>query len=278
MRILVGVSEGEQQDVTLALASQLARIETAEVSVVHVHAREARTDAEGLLARAREQLAGTPVDVRLVPGSSPADALHALAAEEGADVIVIGACRRRHALRGGHGCRIAHGAPCPVAVAPLTHTGGGIPRRIGVAYDGRTQSRAALAWAGRLAKRLDGELHVLSVIEPLAAAIDPVAGGVATDGMIDEVRRSRESDLQEAIAGVPEGVPASGVLLEGPVAPALLQAVGDVDLLVAGSPSHGPIGQVLTGSISRKLMDESSVPVALVPRSAVDSELGAAVV
>jgi nucleotide-binding universal stress UspA family protein len=271
MRILVGVSEGETLDFILALASQLARIEAAEVTVVHVHAREARTDAEALLVRARNQLAGTPVEVRLVPGSSPAEALHELAAAEEADVIVIGACRKKHALRGGQGCRIARGAPCPVAVAPLHHSGGGIPRRIGVAYDGRAQSRAALAWAGRLAHRLDGELHVLSVIEPLAAAIDPVAGGVATEGMIDEVRRSREADLQEAIADVPEGVPASGVLLEGPVAPALLQAVSDLDLLVAGSPSHGPIGQVLTGSISRKLMDESPVPVALVPRSAVDA-------
>ena len=272
MRILVGVSEGETQDVTLALASQLARIETAQVTVVHVHAKEARTDAEALLARAREQLAGTPVEVRLVQGSSPAEALHELARAEDADVIVIGACRKKHALRGGDGCRIARGAPCPVAVAPLTHAGGGIPRRIGVAYDGREQSRAALAWAAGLARRLDGELHILSVIEPLAAAIDPVAGGVATDGMIDEVRRSREADLQDAIASVGEGVPAGGVLLEGPVAPALLHAVDDLDLLVAGSPSHGPIGQVLTGSISRKLMDESTVPVALVPRSAVQAE------
>ena len=271
----MGVSEGEQQDMTLALASQLARIEAAQVTVVHVHAREARTDAEALLARAQEQLAETPVEARLVQGSSPAEALHELARAEDADIIVIGACRKKHSLRGGHGCRIARGAPCPVAVAPLEHSGGGIPRRIGVAYDGRAQSRAALAWAARLARRLDGELHVLSVIEPLAAAIDPVAGGVATDGMIDEVRRSREADLQDALATVPEGVPATGVLLEGPVAPALLQAVADVDLLVAGSPSHGPIGQVLTGSVSRKLMDESSVPVALVPRSAVDAETGA---
>ena len=133
MRILVGVSEGETQDVTLALASQLARIETAQVTVVHVHAKEAKTDAEALLARAREQLAGTPVEVRLVQGSSPAEALHELARAEDADVIVIGACRKKHALRGGDGCRIARGAPCPVAVAPLTYAGGGIPRRIGVA-------------------------------------------------------------------------------------------------------------------------------------------------
>jgi nucleotide-binding universal stress UspA family protein len=276
MRILVGVSEGEQQDMTLALAAQLARIEAAEVTVVHVHAKEARTDAEALSERARDELAGTPVEVRLVQSSSPCRALHELAAAEEADVIVIGACRKRKALRGGEGCRIAHGAPCPVAVAPLTHAGGGVPRRIGVAYDGRSQSRAALAWAARLAARLDGEVHILSVIEPLAAAIDPVAGGVATDGMIDEVRRSREAELQDAIASVPEGVPTSGVLLEGPVAPALLHAVEGVDLLVAGSPSHGPIGQVLTGSVSRKLMDESSVPVALVPRSAVEAPAGAA--
>ena len=56
--------------------------------------------------------------------------LHELARSEDADVIVIGACRKKHALRGGDGCRIARGAPCPVAVAPLTHSGGGIPRRI----------------------------------------------------------------------------------------------------------------------------------------------------
>jgi nucleotide-binding universal stress UspA family protein len=92
--------------------------------------------------------------------------------------------------------------------------------------------------------------------------------------MIDEVRRSREAELQEAIASVPEGVPTSGVLLEGPVAPALLHAATDVDLLVAGSPTHGAIGQVLTGSVSRKLMDESTVPVALVPRAAQDAPDG----
>jgi hypothetical protein len=88
MRILVGVSEGEEHDMTLEVAAQLAQIERAKVTVVYVHAGKATTDAEALVARARDRLAPTPVEVQRVQGSSLAAALHELAAAEQADLIV----------------------------------------------------------------------------------------------------------------------------------------------------------------------------------------------
>ena len=47
---------------------------------------------------------------------------------------------------------------------------------------------------------------------------------------------------------------------------ALEQLSHDVDLLVCGSRGYGPLGSVLLGGVSRRLIHRAACPVIVVPR------------
>ena len=47
---------------------------------------------------------------------------------------------------------------------------------------------------------------------------------------------------------------------------ALEQFSNDVDLLVCGSRGYGPLGSVLLGGVSRRLVHRAACPVIVVPR------------
>ncbi|HEY8583270.1 MAG TPA: universal stress protein, partial [Capillimicrobium sp.] len=117
-----------------------------------------RADAEERLAEARDEAALSGAEIVAVPNPNPARALHQLAEERDAGAIVVGACHRGRvgrAILGSVSRGVLHDAPCPVAVAPLGHTGRREPvRTIGVAFDGRPEADAALALAAEIADDL----------------------------------------------------------------------------------------------------------------------------
>ena len=82
-----------------------------------------------------------------------------------------------------------------------------------------------------------------------------------------EVRKEYQEALDQALAGLPEGVRATGELLYGEVVDEL-SVVGErgVDLLVCGSRGYGPVRRVLLGTVSAALVRQSSIPVMVVPR------------
>lgn len=47
---------------------------------------------------------------------------------------------------------------------------------------------------------------------------------------------------------------------------ALARASADLDLLVVGSRSYGPLGAVLLGAVTRRLVELAECPVMVVPR------------
>ena len=64
---------------------------------------------------------GVDAEVRVGRGASAASALHALAEEEDAGLLVVGSERRANPGRVGAGStagRLLHGSPCPVALVP----------------------------------------------------------------------------------------------------------------------------------------------------------------
>jgi nucleotide-binding universal stress UspA family protein len=82
-----------------------------------------------------------------------------------------------------------------------------------------------------------------------------------------EVREDYQEALDRALAGLPDGVRATGELLYGGVVDEL-SVVGErgVDLLVCGSRGYGPVRRVLLGTVSAALVRQASVPVLVVPR------------
>jgi nucleotide-binding universal stress UspA family protein len=54
----------------------------------------------------------------------------------------------------------------------------------------------------------------------------------------------------------------------GDAAAELIARSGDVDLIVLGSRSYGPLRRVLVGGVGTKVIAEARCPVLVVPRSA----------
>ena len=156
----------------------------------------------------------------------PARALHDLAEREGASLVVIGSSARGRVgrvLPSAVTDRL-HGAPCPVAVAPVGYSfedASDGPRLIGVAFTDSPDGRAALSTACMLATRARGLVRLLTVAEPvhspLTGALDPMA--------LEDVRGARgaaaEATLRRGLDAVSPGRSAGGEILSGDPADAL---------------------------------------------------------
>lgn len=217
-----------------------------------------RRAAEAVLA----ELDVEGVETRVVEDNSPAGGLHDLAEELGAKLLVVGVTRRGPVGRfapGSVAVHLLHGAPCPVLVTPAgaEHAPLGL---IGVAYDSREESRAALHAARELAARLRARLMIVGARKPVQVPVTPIGPG--TFDLVEEDRRQHHAMLEGAAASV-EG---EYRIVDGDPGRAIAEMTADLDLLVTGSRGYGAIGSVLLGSVSRHLVDHAHCPVLVVPR------------
>ncbi|MGZ4173469.1 MAG: universal stress protein [Solirubrobacteraceae bacterium] len=176
--VLVGIDGRSGGRDAIALARQLAD-PGASMTLVHVYGDAwtlgrggalllaiERTDSEQMLDRER-RTASVEADLLSSPAAAVGRALHELAEHHGADLLVIGSCRRGRmgrTLMGDDTRASLNGAACAVAIAPRGYQQRATPMRtIGVGYDGSPESELALAAARGLAPRLDATIRTLSV-------------------------------------------------------------------------------------------------------------------
>lgn len=236
------------------------------------YARGLAHEAEAALARAAAQVrGGTGIAARTiaVPSSgSPARELHELAEREHAGALVIGSSPRGvmgRLLPGAVTDRLLHGAPCPVAVAPVGFAldDARPPRVIGAAFIDTPDGHLALAMARSLAGAARGVVRVLTVAEPLDLLVTS-----APDALQDARRARRqgaEATLARATELTPEGRRDDGRVLSGDAAHALAAASVELDLLVCGARGHGPLRTLLLGGTSHGLVRGAACPVLVVP-------------
>ena len=188
------------------------------------------------------------------PGASPAFVLHHLGDSERAAALVIGSGHAGPAGRtslGPVGEALLHGSRVPVVVVPHDYRPrSGTLSRIGVAYGGTPESDDALRRGRNLAAALDARLTVVAAEEPPPATEEHTAA----------------DRLERALAAA--GDDATGVVAEGDTAEALAAASADLDLLVVGSRSYGPLRTVLLGAVTRRLLRMARCPVIVVPPAA----------
>lgn len=223
---------------------------------------EYRREAEGVLA----DLEAEDIERLAVAADSPARGLHDLAIETGAELIAVGATHRGALGRlapGSVGMHLLHGAPCPVVVAPSDVEEAPL-RTIGVAYDDRAESRAALPWARRLARALDAQLLLVGALEPLAAAVPLGHPGIPI--RIEEPAQAATRRFEAMLRDTAEREGCGYRKALGPAAHTIAEVSADVDLLVTGSRGYGAIRGVVLGSVSRHLVDHARCPVLVVPR------------
>lgn len=223
-------------------------------------------DAERYVATASAEAGRDDAETRIVNASSAAQALQQAAIDEDADLLVIGSAHHGplgRLLVGDVGAAVLQGAPCPVAVAPKRLRPGWRPERIGVGYDGRSESRAALAAAADLAIDLGCTLTIGTAWQ------EPAYTALGYPAEIQEISAEIQSHAQQLLdSAVASADVASieGRLMHGGAADALRDLSEEVDLMIVGSRSYGaPLG-VLLGSTAHRLVRDARCPVIVVPR------------
>jgi len=293
--ILIGVDGSERTEDAVSFARRLAGATTGRIVLASafpysdVPSRAAnltyrdalKSDAQRTVRRMSELLSSVPAErihTTAVANPSPAHALHDVAEAEDASIVVLGSTHTGRAGRvmpGSTAERLLHGAPCAVAVVPEGYREHGQPQitRIGVAYNGSAESKAAVAAAAEAAAALDAELTVISVIEADIYGAPAMAGGPSYNILREDIEAAVRKGLESAVAGVPEGIRCVDACLEGDPSERLIAASEKLDLLVIGSRGYGPLRAVLAGGVSGRVIRGAHCPVIVVPRG-VEAPLG----
>ena len=149
-------------------------------------------------------------------------------------------------------------------VAPVVDAGRGTRgiRRILLATDLSATSDAASSQALDLARDLDADLLVVSVI-------DPTNGPIPNQrrGRIDQLRADRELVARGLVTrGRDAGIRVTFLIWQGDPGEAIVDAAGSeaVDLVVVGSHGRGSMGRLLIGSVSDHVVRHAPCPVLVV--------------
>lgn len=220
--------------------------------------------AEALLLRLRAETT-LLCSVRTHGALSVGAGLHQLAAEVGADLIVIGA----GAARAGHtglSADIAdtlHGAPCALAVAPAGFARDpGTFSRIGVAFEAGRSGESAMEAGTELAYTAGAGLDGITIIAPRPSALLPEP--VATVEVLDSLSGEAEHRARQRLVAYG----ASPHTAVGDPTEQLAAFSRKVDLLVLGSRGRGPLRRLLLGSTAGAVLARAACPVLVVPRTA----------
>jgi nucleotide-binding universal stress UspA family protein len=204
--------------------------------------------------------------------TSAAHGLIDLAESKHAAMIVLGSNRHGpvgHVLAGSTARRVAHGSPCPVAIAPhdWRTQPPDVPLTFGVGVGDAPESRDALALAARFAELGHAPLKLFTAVQAASPAHPMYA---ATGTSYERLRRERydtgQRTAHDAVEAVAPEVTPEIVVVEGDPVECLVRASHDLDVLVVGSRRFGPLRSALLGSVSSPLIERAACPVVIVPR------------
>jgi nucleotide-binding universal stress UspA family protein len=268
--VIVGVDGRSGGRDAAALAHRLLNPE-GKLTMVHVHLETtavivhefnsaAQEEAQRLLESERHA-AGGSAEVASIGGTSVAVGLHRYAEEHGADLLVVGTCRRGvvgRVLAGDDTRASLQCAPCAVAIAPRGYADTPEPIEvIGVGYDASAESEAALAKARELAGGGDIEIHALIVVAAIrfdGSKLAPLNSIMGTDPRLHDLTR-RLDELDHVTARPAYGLPVEELGTFGE----------EVDLLLLGSPIEGPKARLVANHISKHLARAGRCPLMVVP-------------
>jgi nucleotide-binding universal stress UspA family protein len=269
--ILIAVDGRDGGHDAIALAEQLAG-ERARLALAHVYGAGLMPGrgAALLLASEREETRklleherdAASLDAQLLPYAerSVGRGLRQLAASRGNDLLVVG--RGHHGLFGrafhSDDTSVAlNGTPCPVAIAPQGFAQRSEPLlRIGIGYDNSPEAHEAITVALELAARRQGaSVRAVAALGDEARATTSASG--ASGGQLAEAAadlEAREISF-DAVHGLPTDV--------------LEHFSRELDLLIVGSRSHGPLCGLFNGSTSTHLARNAGCALLVLPRGAV---------
>ncbi len=203
--IVVGVDPLRHDPEAAVLAALLARATGAPVVAVAVYRHEipfrfggggafqdeVRGAALARLSAIESAFHGVPLATLAIAGSSAARVLHDCAEDRGAGLLVVGSTHHGITGRislGSTADRLLHGAPCPIAVAPLgfAERMRGLDR-IGAAFVDSEEGHEALRAAAALASACGAELHAATAVEPVAWSATSLVQPYDVQAHLDEL-------------------------------------------------------------------------------------------
>ena len=231
-----------------------------------------RAEAMARLTSLADSMHGGRITTAVIDGA-PHAAIRDLAAERGADLIVIGPHGDRHGASRWFGTtadRIVRTTEVPVLVGVR---GAHIPRRLVAAVDDSAMTHTVLDWARRMADQWDAEVLVLHVMSnAVYSHMMSIAAATARDDAAAEVevRQDLHADavrwLHDAVA---DGIPRERVdadVVHGKPGEEILRAVRRWrgDLVIVGQHGAGRVRAPLLGSAVRSVLHGATCPVLVV--------------
>lgn len=274
--VLVGVDGRPSGRDAIALASRLIDRD-GKLTLAHVHSgpmHPSHAVAPGLLREEREasakllqrERADSEVEAELVSvvGTSPGRVLHQQAEEQHADLLVVGSCSRGvlgRAMLGDDTRGALNGAPCAIAIASLGYAEHPMPlAKLGVGYDGSPESKLALRTARQIAQSIRASVAALEVISL------PTYGYAAiVPALVEEDLDTMVKEANERMKALPDDVDGHAVC--GLTGEELAMFSSQVDLLIVGSRSYGPMKRMMLGSTSGYLERHARCSLLVLPRS-----------
>jgi nucleotide-binding universal stress UspA family protein len=284
-QIVIGYDGSDQAEDALQLGRIFAEILAARPLVVDIATwpsylisedeveRALHEEIDPHLEAAEERLAGLEPVTRAVRAQSVAGELATIARDEHALALVVGSSRHGTVGRvamGSVGASLIHGAPCPVGVAPhgLAKADDRHLLRVGVGFDGSSESWSALETGIGLAERAHARLTVLTVADFPSYGLSSAWSVASAGELADAEHRERQRVLDLAIGRVPDDLAVEGRLMTGDAAGLLAEASLDFDLMVMGSRGHGAVGRIFLGAVSTRVIHHAGCSVLVLPRGA----------
>lgn len=275
-RVLVGIDEQSRGRDAIALATRLVSPH-GDLIFGHVHpgfavrGKGATGEFEAIEQQAAQRLlvsviaeSGVDAEACCVGADRIGGGLHRMAESTGADLLVLGSSREgqngRVWLRDGVRNAI-NGAPCAVVVAPLEYAELGTPiTQIGVAYNGSAESRAALDVGRGLATELGANAIAFQALQRPVYEAQSVSGD-ALAAATREIELDRRERLVEEM-GIDACTSCGDTVQEISI------FSGSVDLLIVGSRDYGPVGRLVHGSTTHRLLGYARSPLLILTRAA----------
>jgi nucleotide-binding universal stress UspA family protein len=276
-RIAVGVDGSSEGRDAAALGALLAGAVGARLTLVAIHPTAGPNvnlgaEAERMLERVRAAVA-PQADIAAEADASVARGLHRVIEIDRHQLLVLGSSPTAsdgHTRIGKRTRQLLGDFRWPIAIAPRgmhARTNSAL-LRIGVGYDGKTESAAALDLAAVIARAAKAQLQLLAVVDDrvpvmLRSALTALVKTEWNDAVWEQERRL--GTLARA-ASEAAGVSSTCGVLRGRPADALLALSHHVDMLLIGSRRWGPAARALLGSTGEPILHDAGCPVLVVPR------------
>ncbi|TDU87856.1 nucleotide-binding universal stress UspA family protein [Kribbella voronezhensis] len=148
--------------------------------------------------------------------------------------------------------------------------------KIVVGVDGSQPAQRGLEWAVAQASVRGARLVVVHAWQPSAAVMSPYGATLADPVSLADTARAILADSVASVDTTSLAIVPELRLVQGPAAPALIDAARGGALLVVGSRGRGGFAGLLLGSVSQQIAQHATVPVVIVPPGTTNSRAEAA--